>query len=193
MMAENMRDKKLVRIPSNLVDKLKEMAQRRGRPFHLYLVSILQNVMELHEKGLPFEEAVKDVEAMRVLKEAGAVLVPEDFLEYALASAGKEGLGVADKIWYHAGRWCGLYIKCQFSDPLLALLHTLRAVAGGLCDVQIRRGSGTYEIRCVSTTLSKDRMTLISCFIEGAVKPLGYEIIGRECMEGILRLSISKM
>jgi hypothetical protein len=192
MMTRNVsREKKLIRAPGELIQKLKEAASRQGKTLYSYMTEVLEQAVKAYELGLSLDDVIGDYEILGVYKEAGVTSVPRDFLEFLIKRFSSGDIEVLQRLWYHAGRWCGLYLKGRFSDPVNSLARMLRAGQFDLNEVDVRRKLGFVEFRCVSTLLSQERTLLVCSFIEGAMNSLGYGTLENECFKGIIRLRFS--
>jgi len=81
------RKQKLIRVPNDLVNKLSQDANRQGKTLYSYVSEIFEKAVRANKMKRSLKEILDILEILEVPKEAGAVYMPRDILEYLLKKA----------------------------------------------------------------------------------------------------------
>ncbi len=185
------RKHKLIRVPNDLVNRLSQDANRQGKTLYSYVSEIFEQAVRAYEMKRSLKEILDILEILEVPKEAGAIYTPRDILDYLLQKTFSEQGGELQRLWYHAGKWYGTYLRERFEKPLEIFLRLLQEGRWDLNEVTMNRDKETVEFRCVSAFASQERSLLLQNFMEGALHSLGYKTREKKCFKGIIRLKFS--
>jgi len=193
MSGKGSRKQKLIRAPSDLVSKLSREAASQGKTLYSYVTEIFEQATRAYEMKRSLKEILDTFEVLDVPKEAGTVYTPRDILDYLIQKTYGENGEELQQMWYHAGKWYGIYLREKFEQPFETFLRLLQEGRWDLNEVNINKSSERIDLKCVSTFISQERALLLQNFIEGAVYSLGYKTKEKNCFKGIIRLALSKM
>jgi len=185
------RKHKLIRVPNDLVNKLSQDASRQGKTLYSYVSEIFEQAVRANEMKRSLKEVLDILEILEVPREAGAVYMSGDILDYLLQKAFSEQGEELQRLWYHTGKWYGTYLRERFEKPLEIFLRLLKEGRWDLNEVAMNRDRETIEFRCVSAFASQERSLLLQSFMEGALHSLGYKTQEKKCFKGIIRLKFS--
>jgi len=193
MSGKGSRKQKLIRAPSDLVSKLSREAASQGKTLYSYVTEIFEQATRAYEMKRSLKEILDTFEVLDVPKEAGTVYTPRDILDYLIQKTYGENGEELQQMWYHAGKWYGIYLREKFEQPFETFLRLLQEGRWDLNEVNVNKSSERIDLKCVSTFISQERALLLQNFIEGAVYSLGYKTKEKNCFKGIIRLALSKM
>lgn len=188
------RETKLVRVYSDLVARLNEASNREGIPFMEYVNSALEQAVRAHRLGKPLKEIVDFYERMLIQREAGLIMVPLEALNKIVERFYPSNGDVLESIWRESGEWYGKYllIKVKDGSPIEVFRNMLRDSGWGIRDVSLERRGDKSLLKCFSLTLSLENTRLLMNFIEGVIEALGYEILGRSCLRGVVEIEFKE-
>ena len=186
------KDKRLVYIPGDLVEEVKEISRRRGESLSLFVSDILKLALKANSLGYGPKQAAEFLDAMRSQRNLGGVFVPADVLDYLNNTACGNETEKLQMKWYESGKWHGKYIKEKFQDPVQTLRNFLEATRWDLSEVEVRNGQDIIKFRCISTLLTGEATQLLARFIEGAMHSMGYQTHKSDAMKGMILLDFKK-
>lgn len=187
------KDKRLVYVPGDLVEDVKEISRQRGESLSLFVSDILKLALKANKLGYGPRQAAEFLEIMQAQRNLGGAFVPADVLTYLNDQAcGNEEEQLCKK-WYDSGTWHGKYINEKFNDPIDAFRKFLQATRWDLSEVEVRQNQDTVSFRCISTLLTGDATKLLARFIEGAMHSIGYETDNSDAMKGLILLHFKKI
>ena len=186
------KDKRLVYIPGDLVEEVKEVSRRRGEALGLFVSDILKLALKANRLGYGPKEAAEYLDIMQSQRNLGGAFVPKDVLTYLNSAACNGDNGHLQEKWYESGKWHGKYIKEKFKDPIQAFKKFLQATRWDLSEVDVRRCQNLVKFRCISTLLTGEATELLCQFIEGAMHSMGYETEKSDALKGMILLEFKK-
>lgn len=186
------KDKRLVYIPGDLVEDVKEISRRRGESLSLFVSDVLKLALKANSLGYGPKQAAEFLDVMRSQRNLGGIFVPSDVLEYLNSAACETESDQLKMKWYESGKWHGKYIQEKFKDPIQTLRNFLEATRWDLSEVEVQNNQGTIKFRCISTLLTGEATDLLSRFIEGAMHSMGYKTHKSDAMKGMILLDFQK-
>lgn len=186
------KDKRLVYIPGDLVEEVKDISRRQGKSLSLFVSDVLKLALKANSLGYDPKQAADYMDIMRSQRNLGGVFVPTDVLEYLNSAACGTETDQLQMKWYESGKWHGKYINEKFKDPIEALRNFLEATRWDLSEVEVRNGQDTIKFRCISNLLTGDATELLARFIEGAMHSIGYQTSKSDAMKGMILLDFKK-
>jgi hypothetical protein len=193
MVKEAQENTKLVLLPSQLVQRLRVLAIRRGVSMSSFASEALEQAVKAASLGVSIQEAVDLFHLMQVQKGAGSVQVNRESLDRLL---GMLYAGSGDElraIWYEAGRWYGWYLRVRLKEAdFLDFLEKVLLVSWNLDEVEVREDSGGLRVRCTSFMMTVERTELLISYITGVLNSVGYEEEGRQHLKGMAVLKYRK-
>ncbi|MGQ9691625.1 MAG: hypothetical protein ACUVQY_10305 [Thermoproteota archaeon] len=185
--------RKLIAVPSGLVDELCELANRDGVPFYNYTANALEEVVKAGRMRRSLRDVLEFYEVMEVRKASGYVLVPRDALRRLIKKLwSREGDSLRD-MWLDAGRWFGRFLMAKFGRQSFDFfIKVLKRSEWEIGEVSLEEKSGIVRLRLASLTLPEEDTELLLNYVEGAMESLGIEIANKDCMKGIINLELKK-
>jgi len=186
------KDKRLVYIPGDIVEEVKEVSRRRGESLSLFVSEVLRLALKADNLGYSPKQAAEFMDIMKAQRNLGGAFVPVDVLDYLNSKAcGIDNEQLQIK-WYESGIWHGKYINEKFQNPVLALREFLKATRWDLSEVEVKNNKNTIKFRCISTLLTGEATGLLAKFIEGAMHSIGYRTVKSDAMKGMIILEFNE-
>lgn len=188
-MSRSEAERKALFARKDLVDRLSEVAGRRGCSLYSLVNEVFEVVLKAEDAGVDLRRVVERESLLEVARRTGYVLVLEGLLyemtELAYRGAGDQAL----RSWFEAGVWLAKrYTTSDLRDPVEAFLSSFKSITWNASELSMRRdGEGLY-VRVVNPKAPEPYSTLLAAFLEGALNALGYRVVGREVSRGFLRL-----
>ena len=186
------KDKRLVYVPGDLVEGVKEVSRGRGKSLSLFVGDVLRMALKANRLGYSPREAAEFLEIMQAQRNLGGAFVPADVLTYLNDRACKGEVEQLEKKWYESGKWHGKYLNEKFDDPVRAFKKFLEATRWDLSEVEVRKNGRTTKFRCISTLLTGKATELLAKFIEGAMHSIGYQTAKCDTLKGMILLDFEK-
>lgn len=192
MPEESKKDKKLILVPTSIVNELMLIANKQGKPFYGFVSETLENALKVYMDGHSLEEVVSFYELMKMFKSLGAKTISEDMFN-DLVSKGYEAdkSALQDKL-FEFGRLCGKNLSSKSERPFGALESLLSGVGWDLNEVAVAEEHDQVRIRCVSSILSFEGTELLLRFIDGVVQELGYKTLKQDYVKGIISVQYER-
>jgi hypothetical protein len=187
------KEKKLIRAPEDLVDKLSDAAARQGKTFYRYVTEIFEQAVEANKMNKTLSSIIDSYKLSEIIRKTGVVAVPRDFLELGLERTFSEGEEDLLKIWFQTGRLYGLLLKGKFKDEIEAFIRLVKEGLWLVNEVDVKYVEKNIILRFIAPSISKERSTLFFRFIEGALTSLEYEIIEKNDYKGIIVFKITRI
>jgi len=186
------KDKRLIYIPGDLVEDVKEISRRRGESLSLFVSDVLKLAIKANSLGYSPSEAAEFLDIMQAQRNLGGAFVPKDVLTFLTSTACKAETEQLATKWYESGKWHGKYINEKFKDPVQAFKKFLEAIRWDLSEVEVRQNHNTVKFRCISTLINGDATELLAKFIEGVMHNIGYATEKSDAMKGMIILDFKK-
>lgn len=189
------RETKLVRVYGDLVAKLNEAANREGISFMEYINGALEQALRAHRMGRSLRDIVDFYELMWMQREAGLIMVPYEVLNKIAERFYPSEKETLESIWYESGVWYGKYllVKVKDGDPAEVFVETLKSAGWDIKDVVFERHGRNAVFKCFSLTLSLENTALLSKFIEGVMEAIGYEILNKSHLRGVIEIDLKRL
>ena len=193
-MIKGVKDTKLLVVPAELADRLKEVAVKHRVSLSAYVASILREALRAEEMGVTLGEALSLYRMMEIQRGAGVLQAPRTALQPLLSKAYREVGEELRNLWFEAGRWYGQYLKTRLRDenPIGFLEEVLR-YHWNLDEVSFRGDDLELLVSLVSFTLSREGTELLSCYISGILHSLGFREEDRLILEGLAKIRFRRM
>jgi len=173
----------------DLANRLSLIAKQHGYSLYNLVNEILELAIRAEDEGVNLRKIFEESLILKTAKREGFILGLEnlwyDISEIAYEKARDEAL----KRWYEAGVWLAKrYATSGAENPFEAFKRSLLAYSWNVPDLKITENENHVSIRMISPRFTDSYATLYSAFLEGALKTLGYEILGMEVSTGMIRL-----
>jgi len=186
------KDKRLVYVPGDLVEEVKEVSRQRGESLSLFVSDVLRLALKANSLGYSPKQAAEFLDIMQAQRNLGGAFVPTDVLTYLNSKACGTGEDQLQTKWYDSGKWHGKYINEKFKDPIQVLKKFLEATRWDLSEVEVRQNQNMVKFRCISTLLTGEATELLATFIEGAMHSIGYQTDKSETLKGMIVLDFKR-
>ncbi len=179
--------RKMLAARLDLADKISDISSRKGTLYD-YVNDILEQAIRAEEIGLSLKTVLDDRWAVKAMKDAGFILVPEkilyDLTETAYRRVGREKMRM---LWYETGQWYGHY----YGD-LKKFEAAVKSCFWDVSEFKILEENETVILTCLSSKFSATYTELFSKFLEGALAALGFSLNQDEVSKGIINLKFVK-
>lgn len=184
---------KLLVLPSDLVDRLKEVSNRRGTSLSGYAMEVFEEALRAEKLGAPLGSAVDAYRMGEIHRGAGAVIIPRASLGEIIKSLGSEHAGDLERLWDEAGRWYGKYLLGKLgSENVLAFLRMDLLTSWNLNEVEITDG-GDATLRFTGFMMSEEFTGLLLSYVHGIMESLGYREVERDSLRGMATIRYLKL
>jgi len=186
------REKKLIRVPSDLIAELSKAAVTVGKSFYEYSAEALEQAVRAHELGVSLKDAVDFFEFLKIQKSAGLTTTFSETLDYLISELYPKEKEKLYQKWYDTGVWYGKYIQAKFHNkqPIEMFEKLLSASLWDFNEVELSRNGEEVTLRCVSFTLSIERTELLMGFLEGVMHSLDYLTLEKDLIRGIIVMKL---
>ncbi len=187
--------RKFLAAREDLVEKIKNLAKRKNLTLYALINDALEQILKAEEAGKTLPEIVEDYQTLKMVKEAGFILTPSNFLYGVIEKAFKDDDKTLTKIWSENGEWFGKYCKTIFpnENPQKLLEKVISTVFWDLSDCTVTtKENGELLVRCVGAGYSTSRTILLASFILGLMQAYNYQNLKKEVSKGILSLTFKK-
>lgn len=193
-MVVSKKQKKLVAVQADLVQKIIRIANIKGRTVYSFVNEILEQAIKAEELGRSLKEVVEIYQLMEIEKKTGAVLTTREILNFVIERLYPLEEEALKEKWYNSGEWYGKYVFARFQngEPLEMLDKLLRAYAWDASEVRILKGEESISLRCVAPNHTPKGTRLFSRFLEGAMHSMGYSLKKRDLLKGLILLDFEK-
>ena len=186
------KDTKLVFLPEDLVEKLKEISIRKGTSITLYAAEAIEQALRMEQLNAPIHEAVDIYQQHLISRGSGAVQIPRSQLNELVSETyqmDKETLGVN---WRQSGSWYGEYLRARMGEEALNYLRDSLQVSWNLDEVNIQSDGLTVQIHFTSFAYTEALTHLLVYYIDGVMESLGFQNVEKEYLRGLSSLKYSK-
>jgi hypothetical protein len=185
-MVQSRKDKKLVYVNYDLLEKVAKVSQSRGETITKFLEDALTQAIKVTASGSDLKQFGQFFEVLYAQRILGGAFVPLDVLNFLTDTALKNGKDGLANAWFESGRWHGKYLKERFNSPVKSVETFLQASRWDLSEVEIKQIGAITRIRCVSTVLSEDATTMLAKFIEGIMHGFDYKLQKSDTLKGMI-------
>ena len=185
-------DTKLLVLPGDLVDRLKEVSAKRGTSLSGFAAEVLEVALRAEKLGAPLDDAVDAYRMVEFQRGAGAMMVPRSSLSHIV-----DGLeaGHADELralWAEAGHWYGRYIVSKLpGEEVFPFLAKDLASSWNLDEVEIRGGEDAL-FRFTCFMMSESFTELLLSYVSGLMEALGFREVERDHLRGMATVKYAK-
>jgi hypothetical protein len=185
-------DTKLLMLPSDLVDRLKVVTNKRGISLSGYVADVLEKALNAEDLGASVGDAVEAYRMRDIHRGAGSVIVARSSLGQIIECLGEEHSEDLRKLWEEAGGWYGKYLSGILSaDEVLVFLRQDLLSSWNLDEVVISDGDEA-TLRFTGFMMSQDFTDLLLSYIHGLMESLGYREVERDSLRGMASIKYLK-
>ncbi|MHC1586757.1 MAG: hypothetical protein ACXQTV_04365 [Candidatus Hecatellaceae archaeon] len=186
-------DKKFIAVRGDLLQKVIEISNRRGKTVYGFVNEIFEQAIKADELDTTLPEIIDKYVFTETLRKAGAVMVTLDLINYCVDKLMENHGESLLKKWYESGVWYGRYLSAKFDNPLEVLAKTLTMYFWEISEVRVASNDdGTASLKIIAPGQKQEHTELLAKFVEGAVNSLNYKVERREFWRGIIILELVK-
>jgi len=177
-------DTKLLMLPSELVDRLRDASSRNGTSLSGYAIEVLEEALRAEKLGARLGEAVEAYRMDEIHRGAGAMVVPRSSLGHLVEDLNGHGENIS-AIWEEAGRWYGRFLTGKLAgDEVMPFLRRDLLTSWNLDEVEISDGDDAV-LRFTGFGMSEEFTKLLLSYVHGLMESLGYAEIERDSLRGM--------
>ena len=179
-------------VRQDLAERLREIAAGRGsRPVNL-ADDAVEGELAAIRLGVKLRGIVDLYEAVRRCSTFGLCLMPMRLLNRLVERLKPEEFEGAAASYREAGSSLGLYLRVmEEGAPLRVLEGIFYSGIFAVTELKLLREGEGFKVRCSAPALSEEATLLLSAFLEGVFKQLGYRVTGSDHSKGIILLELA--
>ena len=178
-------DTKLLMLPSELVDRLKDISNRKGTSLSGYAIEVLEEALRAEALGAPLGEAVEAYRMGEIHRGAGAMVVPRSSLGQLVDDLKNGRDEDLPSLWEEAGRWYGQYLTSKLrGDEVIPFLRRDLLASWNLDEVEIIDGDEA-QLRFAGFGMSEEFTNILLSYVHGLMESLGYQEIEKDGLRGM--------
>lgn len=180
---------------ADLLDRLSEVASKRGYSLYSLVNDIFEAFLSVDEAGVRFEEVLEGYKVLKRARECGFVLQLESLLyemvDLAYRSAGSEVL----KRWFEAGAWFAKrwFAKKREGELWRELSRELKSLLWNIEEVEVEVLGERVSISIFSPRFSEPYTISLASFLEGCLSALNYKVTSKEVLRGKIFVEACKV
>ena len=179
-------------LPSDLVERLKEISNKKGTSLSGYATEALEEALKAEALGSTLDEAVTAYRMKQIHRGAGSISIPRSSLRQLIKNINQseEEIGA---IWDEAGRWYGKYLLANLRpDEITKFLRKDLLTSWNLDEVDITEGKETI-IRFTSFMMSEEFTLFLLNYIHGLMESLGYREMEKDSLRGMATIRLYRI
>lgn len=186
-------DTKLLVLPGDLVDRLKETSNKRGTSLSGYAIEVLEEALRAEKLGATLGDAVDAYRMREIHRGAGAMVVPRSSLGELVKDLKKSHAEDFGKLWEAAGRWYGRYLLGKLGvEEVLPFLRQDLLTSWNLDEVEITDGDEAI-LRFTGFMMSEEFTDLLVNYVHGLMESLGYREVERDSLRGMATIKYMRV
>jgi hypothetical protein len=174
---------------ADLLEKLSELAERRGLTLYALVNQLFQLEIEVGDRGVDLRRVVEEWGEWVRVRNSGFMPVPAilwgDLVKEVYERSGEEWLVARCR---EVGGWLVKKLVSSGANPLQELEHLTRLLAPNSPELTFEARSENVRVLVMNPKLTKPHAAVLASIIEGALINLGYERLVKEVDEGFLRV-----
>lgn len=184
---------KLLVFPGQLLERLREVAIRHRVSLAHFAKESLEQAVRSEEMGTSLEEALDLYELHEVQRGTRAIQIPRSNFTAMIGEFYRSQKDELLKTWRDAGKWYGEYLHARLGEGALAFFERALLVSWNLDEVEIDKAGLTVALRFTSFVMDLEITELLISYISGVMDAMGYEVVERDFVRGLARLSFGKV
>jgi len=189
MVSKGPEDTKLIFLPEELVDKMKQLALRKGTSLSAYATEAIEQALRVEKMQGSAKEAVDIFHYYQVSKSSGAIQIPRLKFNEMLESSNLEKSGNS---WYEAGKWYGEYLKTRLNDEALPFFKEDLLLSWNLDEVELKYDDLYAELSLISFKITEELTKLLLNYITGVMESFNFKKTNQESLRGLANMKFTK-
>ncbi len=183
---------KLLVLPGDLVERLKDISSKKGLSLSSYAIETFEEAIRAESFTADLKDTVDTYHLKEVQQGAGSMIIPRSILSQLIKSPEIEGEPLRE-LWSEAGRWYGQYLKRRLEDSeLLQFIRNDLVVSWNLDECEISDGDEA-KLRFVGFDMSEEFTELLLVYLKELMGSIGYREIERDNMRGMATIKYLKL
>ena len=185
-------DTKLLVLPGDLVDRLKDISSRKGLSLSSYAIDTFEEAIRADSMSTDLRDTVDAYHISEVQRDAGGMVIPRSILSQLMRCTEDSSERFKD-LWGETGRWYGQYLKRRLSgSDLLAFLRSDLPASWNLDECEIANGDDV-KVRFVRFDMSEEFTELLLIYLKELMESLGYVEVERDSVRGMATIKYLKL
>ena len=178
-------DTKLIFLPEELVEKMKQLAIRKGTSLSAYATEAIEQALRVEKMQGTVREAIDVFHYYQISKASGAIQIPRLKFNEIIETSNMEKSPMS---WYEAGRWYGEYLKTRLGDDAISFFKEDLLMSWNLDEVNLKYDDLSAEISIVSFKLTEELTELLLSYILGVMESLNFNNTYKESLRGLANM-----
>jgi len=178
-------DTKLIFLPEELVEKMKQLAIRKGTSLSAYATEAIEQALRVEKMQGTVREAIDVFHYYQISKASGAIQIPRLKFNEIIETSNIEKSQLS---WYEAGRWYGEYLKTRLGDDAISFFKEDLLMSWNLDEVNLKYDDLYAEISIVSFKLTEELTELLLSYILGVMESLNFNNTHKESLRGLANM-----
>jgi hypothetical protein len=183
--------KKLVSVSEDLLDAAAKVSREEGISLGKLVETLLEQVVKVNKLKYRSDQMAEFFDVLQTNRVLGGLFVPTDVLDFMLEKCRVDSAQL-QTLWLESGCWTGKYLVEKFPDPIMAFVRFLKLSRWDLNEVDVKPSGNAVKIQCVSTVMSVESTTMLAKFVEGAMDGMGYRLVSKDCLKGMLIMNFKR-
>ena len=189
MVSKGPEDTKLIFLPEELVDKMKNLALRKGISLSAYATEAIEQALRVEKMQGSVKEAVDIFHYYQVSKSSGTIQIPRLKFNEMLENSNLEKSGNS---WFKAGKWYGEYLKTRLNDEALPFFKEDLILSWNLDEVELKYDDLYAELSLISFTITEELTKLLLNYITGVMESFDFKKTNQESLRGLANMKFTK-
>ena len=189
MVSKAPEDSKLIFLPEELVDKMKQLAIRKGTSLSAYATEAIEQALRVEKMQGTVREAIDIFHYYQVSKASGAIQIPRLKFNEIIETGNLEK---SAKSWYEAGKWYGEYLKTRLGDEAISFFKEDLLISWNLDEVNLVHDDMYAELSIVSFKLTEELTELLLNYVTGVMESFGFNKTHNESLRGLVNIKFRR-
>ena len=182
------KDKKLIAVPGDLLEKIYAVSAKEGKTPFLYISEIFEQALRAHDIGKSLRQVIDAYIMIETVKNSGSTIISSESL-YTIIQ--KIYGGSSDELrrkWFETGEWYGKYILAKFGELKNPeeLKNLIEAYLWDMNEIHLVRIEDKAVLKCISPHQPLELTELSASFLEGVMSALGYKCVRKDVVKGVI-------
>ena len=189
MVSKAPEDTKLIFLPEELVEKMKQLAIRKGTSLSAYATEAIEQALRVEKMQGTVREAIDIFHYYQVSKASGAIQIPRLKFNEIIETSNLEK---SAQSWYEAGKWYGEYLKTRLGNEAITFFKEDLLISWNLDEVNLTHDDLYAEISIVSFKLTEELTELLQNYVTGTIESLGFNKTHKESLRGLVNIKFRR-
>lgn len=178
--------RRFITAKAELVEKIDEIAKKDGRTIFSIVNEALEAFLMAYERSRTLSNIMKELKIVETAKNAGMMLVPEDFHEQLISRISFDQSMY--KSWREAGYIFGKHLEVNDINEPKDVERAIKYVIGEGSEIVFSEN----KVVCICPKMSEKRTEEVAEFLEGLMESSGFVILKKEISKGIIVIRVKR-